>query len=476
MWRELLAKPKFLVPLVFLLWLVVSLPLSVSQAAPVSDNACQPSDPTAGVWGQNDSPAHLTLLDPCYRVSGTMVWGEWWRDKPQDCDLSTPETAYATCSDSDKNWYMRLSSTERYYAGVTSGEIKNLQRWSQCKAGSADPSKWCNFLTETIPQGGNYSDANPTDDQTLLPDPCLDYDWGGQPITVQSCKGKNINIQFTGARTGDNNHGWKEVHPVRKEQWTDSTGTHICSAYTADNQNCSGTSNPGDTTPPDTTIDSGPSGTVQSSSASFSFSSSESGSNFECRLDSGSWGACTSPKEYTGLSNGSHTFEVRATDSAGNTDSTPASRTWTVSTTSTTYSQVVDNADANRFFVNSSSRWYTSSAHSPQFYGQDYKYHWPSSNDYYAWYKVSMPTAGNYAVYAWWSADPGYNSSAAYWIWTSNGWAQKNVDQRTNGGRWVYLGTYTMNAEDDWDICVDYGYYSASTGYIIADAVQIVKQ
>jgi len=51
MWRELLAKPKFLVSLVFLLWLVVSLPLSVSQAGPVSDNACQPSDPTAGVWG-----------------------------------------------------------------------------------------------------------------------------------------------------------------------------------------------------------------------------------------------------------------------------------------------------------------------------------------------------------------------------------------------------------------------------------------
>jgi Bacterial Ig-like domain len=126
-----------------------------------------------------------------------------------------------------------------------------------------------------------------------------------------------------GVYVTDTWHGWKEIHPITQ--------------VTSNGQTCTReptSAEPSDTTPPDTTINSGPSGTVQSSSASFSFSSSESGSKFECRLDSGSWGACTSPKEYTGLSNGSHTFEVRATDSAGNTDSTPDSRTWTVDTTS----------------------------------------------------------------------------------------------------------------------------------------------
>jgi thrombospondin type 3 repeat protein len=87
---------------------------------------------------------------------------------------------------------------------------------------------------------------------------------------------------------------------------------------------------PSDTTAPDTTISSGPSGTSTSSSASFAFSSSEAGSTFQCRLDAGSWGTCTSPKGYSNLANGSHTFDVRATDAAGNTDATPASRTWTV--------------------------------------------------------------------------------------------------------------------------------------------------
>ncbi len=38
------------------------------------------------------------------------------------------------------------------------------------------------------------------------------------------------------------------------------------------------------------------------------------------------------PVSYTGLSQGAHTFQVRATDTAGNVDATPASRTWTVDT------------------------------------------------------------------------------------------------------------------------------------------------
>ena len=87
---------------------------------------------------------------------------------------------------------------------------------------------------------------------------------------------------------------------------------------------------PADTTAPQTAIASGPSGTTSSADASFAFSSSESGSTFECRLDDGAYASCESPKGYTDLGAGSHTFTVRATDAAGNTDSTPATRTWTI--------------------------------------------------------------------------------------------------------------------------------------------------
>jgi parallel beta-helix repeat protein len=89
-----------------------------------------------------------------------------------------------------------------------------------------------------------------------------------------------------------------------------------------------------DTTPPQTTIDSGPAALTNSSSATFTFSATESGSTFACSLDGAAFTACTSPRQYTGLSQGSHTFQVRATDRAGNTDPTPATHTWTVSASS----------------------------------------------------------------------------------------------------------------------------------------------
>jgi hypothetical protein len=85
-----------------------------------------------------------------------------------------------------------------------------------------------------------------------------------------------------------------------------------------------------DRTPPNTTITNHPASSTTSTAASFSFSSSESDSSFGCRLDAGAWSACSSPKAYSGLACGSHTFQVRAVDAAHNVDSTPASYSWTV--------------------------------------------------------------------------------------------------------------------------------------------------
>jgi hypothetical protein len=88
-----------------------------------------------------------------------------------------------------------------------------------------------------------------------------------------------------------------------------------------------------DATPPDTSITSaGPSDPTNAAGASFSFSSSEPGSSFECKLDAGSYGGCTSPEPYSGLAEGSHTFQVHAIDALGNVDGTPDSRTWVVDT------------------------------------------------------------------------------------------------------------------------------------------------
>lgn len=71
-----------------------------------------------------------------------------------------------------------------------------------------------------------------------------------------------------------------------------------------------------DTTPPATSI---VSASASGGDASFSFSSSEDGSAFQCALDGGAYEACASPRSYSGLGYGPHAFAVRATDPAGNT-------------------------------------------------------------------------------------------------------------------------------------------------------------
>ncbi|MCW2811356.1 MAG: metallophosphoesterase, partial [Friedmanniella sp.] len=83
---------------------------------------------------------------------------------------------------------------------------------------------------------------------------------------------------------------------------------------------------------PDTTITATIPAVTNQTTASFTFTATVSGSTFECQLDATAYAACTSPRSYTGLAAGSHTFRVRATAS-GITDSTPAQLTWTVDTT-----------------------------------------------------------------------------------------------------------------------------------------------
>src|SRR4029079_8070741 len=88
-----------------------------------------------------------------------------------------------------------------------------------------------------------------------------------------------------------------------------------------------------DTTPPTTTITSGPSGATNDPTPTFSFSS-EPGANFQCRLDStqeSAWHGCTAPRTLARRAGASHACEVRARDAAQNVGA-PASRTFTVDT------------------------------------------------------------------------------------------------------------------------------------------------
>lgn len=87
---------------------------------------------------------------------------------------------------------------------------------------------------------------------------------------------------------------------------------------------------PPDVTAPQTSIKSGPSARTEAEKATFRFKSNEAGSSFQCKLDRKPWSGCRSPKTYRNLKPGKHTFKVRARDGAGNTDPSPAKRSWRV--------------------------------------------------------------------------------------------------------------------------------------------------
>ncbi|MBL8918804.1 MAG: hypothetical protein JNJ54_08105 [Myxococcaceae bacterium] len=82
-----------------------------------------------------------------------------------------------------------------------------------------------------------------------------------------------------------------------------------------------------DKTPPTVTITSGPEGRTTDPKGTFTFTSNEPGTTFECSIDDGPFMACTSPTE-TDLGPGTHSLVVRATDPAGNTATTR--REWTI--------------------------------------------------------------------------------------------------------------------------------------------------
>jgi hypothetical protein len=87
------------------------------------------------------------------------------------------------------------------------------------------------------------------------------------------------------------------------------------------------------TTPPptpQTKISKGPKAKSHSTTATFKFSASVKGSSFQCKLDKKPFKSCKSPKKYKGLKPGKHVFKVRAINSAGVADPTPAKKKFTV--------------------------------------------------------------------------------------------------------------------------------------------------
>ena len=194
------------------------------------------------------------------------------------------------------------------------------------------------------PRGGGGGDTTPP--TVSISAPASGATVSGT-TTLSASASDNVGVSSVQFKLDGANLGSADTTSPYSFSWDTTAvgnGSHTLTAVATDTSNNTATSTSvsvtvnnttADTTPPTTTISSGPASSTTSTSASFSFTGSDNvtpaGSlTFQCSLDGGTYTACTSPKAYSGLSVGTHSFNVKATDAANNTDASPASQSWTI--------------------------------------------------------------------------------------------------------------------------------------------------
>ncbi len=131
---------------------------------------------------------------------------------------------------------------------------------------------------------------------------------------------------------------------------------------------------------------------------------------------------------------------------------------------------IVDNTDPG---FNASGNWWTSTSTSG-YLGGNYRVRATASTSDAATWQATLPDSGTYAVSVRYTAGSNRASAAPYIVYHNGGTTTIQVNQRQNGGQWVSLGNYGMNAGTSTRIALSC--WTSSGTYVIADAVRLVKQ
>jgi hypothetical protein len=130
------------------------------------------------------------------------------------------------------------------------------------------------------------------------------------------------------------------------------------------------------------------------------------------------------------------------------------------------YSQVVDSTNSLRFDAPGWNRG------GSDVWAHGGKYVSAGSSTSDARFKLKTPTAGDYALYAWWPVRKGNSTAARFGVETARGTKWIEANQTSDGGMWVKLGTYEMRAGDRYVVRISPG---GGSGEVIADAVALVR-
>jgi hypothetical protein len=126
---------------------------------------------------------------------------------------------------------------------------------------------------------------------------------------------------------------------------------------------------------------------------------------------------------------------------------------------------VVDNASAAVQVTGSG--WHANST-SPGFYGGDYLFHVPGDGaSRVNWQFPPTGTPGTYAVFARWSSGPNRADPATYVVASSTATTEVRMNQRTGGGQWQLLVSYTFQPDRNQGVTLS----DHADGVVIADAI-----
>jgi hypothetical protein len=196
---------------------------------------------------------------------------------------------------------------------IGSGQVRIV---GSSPAESTTPGALNTFRNVRIPvRAGDFLGAYLLDDGHCLRQPAPGYTWFEEP--GDPSLGTTVALSSSSAYQLDLS---AKLEPDRDNDGYGDESQDKCTSEAGPELGCD---------PPETTITKHPKNKTTKRKAKFKFGSDETGSTFECSLDGAPFESCAPPFKDK-VKRRKHTFAVRAIDTAGSTDPTPATDEWKV--------------------------------------------------------------------------------------------------------------------------------------------------
>jgi RHS repeat-associated protein len=129
---------------------------------------------------------------------------------------------------------------------------------------------------------------------------------------------------------------------------------------------------------------------------------------------------------------------------------------------------LVDNSDFNN--VTTTGTWSTATT-GTNVYGSNYHTHPAGTGtDTFTW-QLNVPQQGTYEVFVWYPGIAGAATNAQFTVAYAGGNTTKTVNETTNPGTWVSLGSYPFAESNTQNVTVT----DQATGTVLADTVKLVR-